>query len=537
MKDHNYVAGGRCLRAGLTVSFLVAAVLTARAVNLVQEFYLPMPEAQARQSFTTITSGVGTNLDSVTSIVITGDGTLIYYDQWEDGYETDLAHPTQASTRIWGDGNDANGIPPGYAHDPVAFTNGTVLTLRNNVSVPRNPSTLLFDGRDRIGSNKGLVITRAMWPTTPGAVLAGSVAVQSTLDFGTNFVSPVGQDMTNKLFSYVGLVVMSAQNSTLVTINTNVNGGTPFTVTLNQGESYLVNGGVRRGGTITATKPVEADLIIGHVGASYAADWFTLYSSDQWHASYLTPVGSAPGNPTYGYIYNPNPTNVTVAYNTIVSSGSFTVSNGLSYQFQMPVNSAARFASTNGANLIVLSTVGANPSSDTAYNWGFTSLPDTELTTEAVVGWGAGSSDGTVDGSPVWVTAARATRLYVDYRGDGNGPLTDPNGLKYDTNFDIAALQSKTIYDPGKDQTAMKIYTLDGTPISVAWGEDPSVAAPGNPYLDLGTTVLPFPIPKITKTVTEYSDTGTPGFSVGDILQYTVEVDNKGLGAVIAQLY
>ncbi|MCX6924139.1 MAG: hypothetical protein NT154_13150, partial [Verrucomicrobia bacterium] len=75
----------------------------------------------------------------------------------------------------------------------------------------------------------------------------------------------------------------------------------------------------------------------------------------------------------------------------------------------------------------------------------------------------------------------------------------------------------------------MRIYTVDGTPISEACGEDPSTAAPGNPYLDLGTTVLPFPVPKITKTVAEYSDVDPPGFSVSDILKYTVNVDNKGL--------
>ena len=75
----------------------------------------------------------------------------------------------------------------------------------------------------------------------------------------------------------------------------------------------------------------------------------------------------------------------------------------------------------------------------------------------------------------------------------------------------------------------MRIYTLDGTLLTAAWGEDPDVAKTGDPYIDAGTTVLPFPTPKITKSAAEYSDTGAPGFSVGDIVQYTVEVDNKGL--------
>ena len=117
----------------------------------------------------------------------------------------------------------------------------------------------------------------------------------------------------------------------------------------------------------------------------------------------------------------------------------------------------------------------------------------------------------------------------MDYKGDHSGPLTDPNGNQYDTNFTVTALQSQKIYDPSKNQTGMRVYTVDGTLLTAAWGEDPDVAKPGDPYIDAGTTVLPFPTPKITKTVAEYSDTGNPGFTVGDILQYTVEVDNKGL--------
>ena len=74
-----------------------------------------------------------------------------------------------------------------------------------------------------------------------------------------------------------------------------------------------------------------------------------------------------------------------------------------------------------------------------------------------------GSADGTVDGSPVWVTALANTKLYVDYKGDHPGPLTDPNGNKYDTNFTVTALQSQKIYDPSKNQTGMRVYTVDGT--------------------------------------------------------------------------
>ena len=521
----------RCRLAIASCAFLFWA-MAANAAALVQEFYLPMPEAQIYQALSTIEGGIGSAQSSTYSIIVTGNGTVIYYDQWEDGYEIDLSHPTQSTTQIWGDGNDAHGIPPGFAHNPLGLPAGTIITLTNTVPLPRNPSTFLYDGRDRIAATKAIVVTHAGWPVSPGPVFAGAVSVLATIDYGTNYISPVGQDLTNNLFKYVGLFVMAAQDGTSVTIDTDGSGPVaPVTVTLNQGESYLVNGGIKTGASVVASKPVQADLIIGHVGGAYAADWFTLYPVEQWSSAYYTPVAtSASGNPAFVYLYNPNPTNITITYNTLVGSGSFSVPGTSSaYQFQMPKGSGAGFTSQGGAKFYALCTVGANPAADTSYNWGFTLLPVGGLTTEADVGWAPGSSDGTKDGSPVWVTPIGPTRIYVDYKGDHNGPLTDPNGNKYDTNYDLVALQSQKIYDPSKDQTGMRVYTLDGTLISAAWGEDPDVAAPGNPYIDAGTTVLPFPVPILTKTSTIVTDVPPVGLSIGDTLAYTVELDNKGL--------
>ncbi len=510
---------------------LAAGIEPTGAVNLVQEFYLPMPEAQIYQANSAIISGTGSTIASTFSIVVTGDGTVIYYDQWEDGYETDLGNPAQASTKIWGDGNDANGIPPGMAHDPLGLPTGTVITLTNSVTLPRNPSTLLWDARDRVAATKALVISRAAWPVSPGPVFAGAVGVLSTLDYGTNYVSPVGSDMTNGLFKYVGMFVMAGQNNTAVTIDPNGNGIGTTNLVLNQGESYLVNGGIKKGGRVTASKPVQADLLIGHVGASYASDWFTLYPVETWSSTYFTPVGTAAsGNPAYVYLFNPNTNAIVINYTTQSGAGSFSVpgTNGV-FQFQMPVGSGGSFVSAGGQNFFAISTVAANPAADTAYNWGFTLVPQTALTTEAVVGWGPGSADGTVNGSPVWVTPLAATRIYVDYQGDHLGVLMDANGNHYDTNYDLVALQSKKIYDPNKNQTGMRIYTLDGTLISAAWGEDPDVASPGNPYIDAGTTVLPFPVPMLKKTAVIINDVAPTNLSVGDTIAYTVHVDNKGL--------
>jgi len=205
--------------------------------------------------------------------------------------------------------------------------------------------------------------------------------------------------------------------------------------------------------------------------------------------------------------------------------------NGV-YQFQMPVGSGANFTTTNAQNFYALCTVAANNSSDTSYNWGFTLVPASGLTTEATVGWEPGSADGTVNGSPVWITALANTTLYVDYKGDHAGTLSYTNNgiiLNYDTNFTITALQSLRIFDPSKNQTGMRVFTVDGTLLAGAWGEDPDTAAPGNPYIDAGTTVIPFPVPTLIKTVSITTDAPPTGLSLNDILTYSVKINNQGL--------
>ena len=209
-------------------------------------------------------------------------------------------------------------------------------------------------------------------------MFAGAVSVLSTIDYGTNYISPVGQNQTNiNLFKYVGMFIMAAQDNTSVTIDPNGNGVGTTNIVLNQGESYLVNGGIMTGGRVTATKPIQAHLIIGHVGASFASDWFTLYPVVSWSSSYYTPVGSASkvSQPAYVYLYNPGATAITINYNTKVGSGSFSVpgTNGV-YQFQMPVASGASFVSAGGQSFYALCTVAANNSSDTSLPTGASHL-------------------------------------------------------------------------------------------------------------------------------------------------------------------
>jgi len=65
----------------------------------VQIFYVPFPEDQVQTALATINSSATNNpVDTYISIAAVADGTLIYYDHWEDGYEADNDDETVMAT-------------------------------------------------------------------------------------------------------------------------------------------------------------------------------------------------------------------------------------------------------------------------------------------------------------------------------------------------------------------------------------------------------------------------------------------------------
>ena len=211
------------------------AVLGCQYTEVVcsSEFFIPMPESQSLTIIQTLEPGeVSGSIETEISIKVGSCETVVYYDHWEDGYEADIYNPVQTSTQVWGDGNDANGIAPGYSSDPNGIKQGVVFALRNTVTLPRNPSVVLYDGRDYVYSEKSLRLARATWPTRyPGPMLAGSTVILPLDFYGTYYVCPIGQDVSaNDMFQYVGLFVQAAQDGTSVTIDTN--GSVPGGITL-----------------------------------------------------------------------------------------------------------------------------------------------------------------------------------------------------------------------------------------------------------------------------------------------------------------
>jgi uncharacterized repeat protein (TIGR01451 family) len=522
-----------------TVTIASPPVAGAAGLAIVQEWFVPQPEAQIREDYLVLAPKVNAITDSVITVTVPIAATKVVFDHWEDGYEVDLKNPTQPSTQIWGDGNDANGKPPGYANDPASFAAGSVITMRNNVPLPRNASTRLYDGRDRLGSTYGIVMTRAAWFTDPGPLLANSVEVRAVNDWGTTFVLPVGEDviyptpLAQSMFEHCSAYIMAAQNGTTVQIDKDANGVTETTVMLNMGESYLINSGIKKGARITTSKPAQVIEFFGDINANFETRGANVPPLEKWSSDYYAPVGTAAdGDDTHVFLYNPDTAAITINYVTQAGSGSFAIPAKSTYRHLMPQNSAARFTSAGNKPFWGVGTVGAEANQNNVHDWGYALVPKDFLSTVVVVGWGAGSDDGTQNGSPVWVTPTKSTTIYVDYNGDRNGPLTDPSGQKYDVALNASALSVSRVYESDKNQTGTRLYTLDGTNIIGAWGQDPATAGPARPYLDLGNTLPNYPVPVMSKVSSIALDNSPAGPSAGDILEYTITFENKSLFAL-----
>jgi large repetitive protein len=526
MKNH--------IRTFLSMLLLLIAMDSfAQTPNYI--YYVPFPEQQIHNAFTVLFSGTGTTYHTVISIVPSESDRLIYYDQWEDGYEPDLSKKVQSTTQIWGDGNPANGYPPLYPTDPPLVA-GRPIILENDIALPRVATDLRFDGRDKFGSSKSLAVSRSSWALNPGPVLADAVEFYNTKTFGTFFYFPIGQNTpSDNSFSLVSLCIQASQSATEVLVDKDGNGSTDFTAVINEGESVQVNGAIMSGGTVTSSKPVQVGLITGKIGGTYASRWYSLSPYYMWDKSYFSPVGTPRTDARSDvFIFNPQTSALTVTVQTINGTSSFSIASKGVYRFNMPLNSSAHFHAA--LPFYALGGTDMDASNNTTWDWGYTLIPELFLTNSIFVGWGPGAAGSPIpsNGNPVWVSSTEDVdnlTVYIDLDGNPTtGALYDINGDRYDFSRVIVPYTYTTIYDTDQDQTGMHVYTLDGRNITAAWGEDATTAGPGNPFLDVGTTIPPDPtfvIDKKFKFV--YDPSGNKLADAGDTILYILRINNYTL--------
>lgn len=531
---------------------LSASPLFAANPPPVQVFYVPGPEDQVYTALSTIWPGVAAcNLpDSLIdpaqpiinhiSISAIAEGTVIYYDHWEDGFEIDISQPTQATTQIWGDGNPANGAPPGIPADQLGPN--TVVVLRSSVTLATRGTVIDFDGGDKVAASRTVAMTRATWDSGPGTLQAGTLEVYPVDRWGTSFRAPAGVNTPSlSLFEYTAMMVMAANDNTNVQVDANADGTFETTVTLDEGESYLTPGNVRAGARVLASAPVQVAMITGDICDYYEARWYVLFPESQWSSVYYSPVSTVATNGTTAFLYNPNLEPITITRTTVGGvTQNVMVNAGEGISMPVPAGSGARFATAGGQEFIAIAAVDTTNAENSKSDWGFALIPEAQLTMQTLIGWGAGQDPGlpvTENSSPVWVIGVDGgapVEVCVDYDADNAGPLTDANGFRYDLRLSLDAFEIATVYDSDGDQTGMLLYVCGDTPnapvngrLAAAWGQDPAVASSGPPALDLGTTAPPAATFEAAKLATLLVDVDGDGKAdAGDSLRYQVIIRN-----------
>jgi hypothetical protein len=119
----------------------------------------------------------GTVTVSQIAITISTTNTVIWYDEWEDGYDLDVAVSTAKTTQIWGDGDATNGCAPNVkpcTNLADVLTAGMSFLLESNVVLPRSSAQFFYDGGDRMQSSFPISISRVSYPLLIGPILGGA---------------------------------------------------------------------------------------------------------------------------------------------------------------------------------------------------------------------------------------------------------------------------------------------------------------------------------------------------------------------------
>ena len=484
-------------RGHVALILLIGAILlgftasSTRAANPApaQIYFLSLPADDTLDVLEAVYSGAASPVTSYTSIAVGVDGTMIYYDQWENGYVVDIANPTPAETysggnpggvQIWGDGILTNGVAPGYADDLLDA--GEVIVLNSVVPLPRNTSDIRFDGGDRFGSTRSVAVVRSSWAEDQDTLLSFAHEDYPTNQWGTAYTAPVGCNTSGAgvMFEYAALAIMAEEDDTPAQIDADANGSYETSTTLDKGESYLANSNpsaasgcdyIRQGAKVRSTdpaKPLQVQLLIGDIEGTYELRDVTLVPDANLSSEYYNPVGYTgieagtfdPGSAVM-WLYNPNASTIYVrcemgAGPTPVNR---TINAGAGANVEVPDLAAANCYAMNSAftdkapsvkfsGIVTMDSenFGNGDSEGRVWDWSATLLPLEKLSNLTLVGLGLGrdplsGTNPNENGNPIWVTPACSpppttipptpqptTWFYVDWNNDGTPDLVDTDG-------------------------------------------------------------------------------------------------------------
>jgi len=516
----------------LALAALVAAAPLIAADMKMQSMYVPLPEEQLLDNiFHVMKSNAESPVNSLISVAISTKDTVVYYDHWEDGYDSDVTGNKQSSTEIWGDEDASNGCAPingrpcTDASDKLSA--GDVVVVDNLVPTPRRSQDVLYDGGDRIQATYPVAMTRAAYPSgEPGSMMAGGVEMIEEANWGISFEAPIGQDErgSTRANEFSAFAVMAGSENTKYSIN----GGQQRT--MSQGESKIIR--INQSDTLVTSEPVQVHLITGDIGDTYELRWYSLAPVDQWGTEAYAPVGDTLGAVRVT-VYNPSSSSMSVRMTTNKNgqTQSRTVQGKSHFMFPVIYDGyAAKFTSTK--KFFAYSSTDTNGGGQ-IFDWGYPLMTREMLTPEVLIGLGHGCTgnscaDDHGERSIVWVTAVADADIYIDYNNDG----------EVDETIELDELDGLELTDDDEDMSGAVIWATkrgsgrngEGVDIAAAWGQKAKLSKSGDRFaMDLGTVVVPFEPIRTSCSVEILEDNDNNGvMSPGDVVEETITFVNVG---------
>ncbi|GAB4578212.1 MAG: hypothetical protein Fur0022_09460 [Anaerolineales bacterium] len=504
------------------------------------EYYIPVEADQLWSIFVDNDNDPVLNnaqgIHYVIAVTASTDNTTVYYDHWEDTYDFNEVTLTGADESFTANQGtvlefESNNVP--------AAPRGTGMNVCTSTHPPGSTATnFCYDGRDRIYVVGGAAtVTLAVWPQSQGTVYAFAWELFPTKPYQTGYTIPVGENLFGAPYFYddfdnVYVLAQATTDGTTIQIDDPQTGpGADVTANLNKGEvTQLWH--IWSGTTVTANFPIQVQFIVGQAQAGAGAETrgFTVVPASLWDDEYYAPVdGSVGANGSEIYIYNPNASSITITWADSSGTGSFSLAGGATVAYSdpaganhaVPVNSGVRLSGTD-----LFWGVGSVDTEDYDYDWNYSLVPASALTSEYYVGWAPGTSDATPvnNCSPVWITAQNDnTILQIDY---------GPTDGTFDFTTTVDQLDSLRVYDPDFDNSGMHI--VSSAPIAVAWGEADlnqagSSCAITSPNMDLGYTVLP-QLQSFIDVVLNLEKTANPAIisnAAGQTSEFTLVVNTE----------
>ncbi|MGB5924481.1 MAG: hypothetical protein WBH01_00040 [Dehalococcoidia bacterium] len=486
----------------VVLAFPIVGFLTQPVAALpagFQEFFTPMPADLTQDIFVNVDNDpvVSNGMHYVVGVTASADNTVVYYDHWENGY-----------------GSGATGFD-----EMVALNKGEFHTFESS-NVPSSPrgTAEFYDGGDRIFVSGSLLqFVVSTWPESPGTVFTDAWEVYPVQAWENQYVVPVGEAITgdNGDFDEVWIEVMSGSDGNSITV---IDGATSTTVTRNKGATYTEEITDTKA-TVSSTAPVQVHVMTGapNSGLSSEMRGFTATPQAYWSNNYYAPVPSwTTGANSNLWLYNPDPSQITVNWEERFASGSFTIDAGATRSYfdgtghYVPTNSGVHLSSSD-----TFWGIGTCDTGSATYDWGYALIPFDFLGTDNYLSWSPGTSDKSANGSPVYIMATTpGTTIYIDY---------GPNDGVWDQTLTPDWLQPLQVRDlVDNDNTGMHIVST--APVAICWGESPNYAGAATPYLDMGYTALPLPVEWIDVALEVGKSASPTTVPIGEETTFTIVI-------------